>query len=364
MNWDWDRLQERRQRQGGLESSRPDFEKLSKSFRRFFTGGNISMITIFIALFVLWLLAGIYIVDPAEVGVVLRFGAFHRITDPGPHYHWPYPIEQALTPNVTQIRRVEVGFRSIETDREFLQGQLRLVPEESFMLTGDENIVDVQFIVQYQIKDPKDYLFNVADPAATLKNAAEAAMREVIGYNDIDSALTVGKLEIQNQTQRLLQQILNHYGTGLRVVAVQLQDVHPPKEVVDAFKDVANAREDKSRFNNEADAYRNDLIPRTRGQAVQLINQATAYRESVLRKAQGESARFLLILDEYNKAKDITRERLYLEAMEQVLTSSGVEKIILSDKALEKAVPHLLLERFFQADKGKAPERKEEEVRP
>jgi len=342
MNWDWEKLEERKQRQPG--QVKPDLDQLADEFKRFKGTGQPLLRGVVAALVVLWLLSGIYIVEPAEVGVVLRFGAFNRLSEPGPHYHLPFPVETVITPQVTEIRRVEVGFRSSGAEP-YQQGQTRGVPEEALMLTGDENIVAVQFVVQYQIKDPVKFLFNIPDQGETVKSAAEAAMREVIGYNKIDSALTTGKLDIQNQTQELLQGILDRYNAGIRVVAVQLQDVHPPKEVSDAFKDVASAREDKIRFINEADAYRNDLIPRTRGLAAQIVNQAQAYKESASRKAQGESQGFLALLKEYDKAKDITRQRLYIEAMEKVFSNPALEKIILADQALKKSVPYLSLDR-------------------
>lgn len=352
MNWDWEKLQERRQRQPGGGSSGPggggpNFDHLSDGFKKlrdfkFPAGKFIILIAV-----VIWLLSGIYIVDPAEEGIVLRFGQFSRKTEPGPHYHLPYPIERAITVDIKQYRRLEIGFRSLGRESQFQQGEFRLVPEEALMLTGDENIVDVQFIVQYRIKDSLDYLFKVDNQQATVKSAAEAAMREVIGHNKIDSALTIGKLEIQNQTRDLLQEILDIYEAGILVVAVQLQDVHPPKEVVDAFKDVASAREDKSRFINEAQAYKNDILPKARGLAAQYVNQAKAYKESSVRKAKGEASRFLALLTEYNKAKDVTRERLYIETMETILSNPDLEKVIMSDKSLSNTVPYLPLDRLF-----------------
>jgi modulator of FtsH protease HflK len=353
MNWDWDKLQERKRSQGrgsspgggdsGGGPQKPDFDQIAESLKRFrnrnFPAGKL-VVGIII---VLWLLSGIYIVEPAEVGVVLRFGEYNRTTESGPHYHFPYPIESVQTPKVTEVRRVEIGFRSMDRSGSIRQAQMRLVPEESLMLTGDENIVDVQFIVQYRIKDPEDFLFNVNDQHGTVKNASEAAMREVIGDNKIDTVLTGGKAEIQNETRDLLQEILDRYTAGILVTAVQLQDVHPPKEVVDAFKDVASAREDKVRFINEADAYRNDLIPRARGLAAQNVNQALAYKESKIRQAKGDADRFLAVLKEYNKAKDITRTRLYLETMESIYSNPNLEKIILGENVAERILPLLPL---------------------
>ncbi len=348
MNWDWEKLQDQRRRQGSPPP--PDFNKLGDEFKRIkdlrgkIPGGPKILAA---ALAVLWLVSGVYIVEPDEVGVVQRFGAYAYTTESGPHYHLPFPIETVQTPKVTQVKRVEIGMRSM-VDRSGMASQVRNVPEESLMLTGDENIVDVQFIVQYRIGNPVDYLFKIADPDATVKSAAEAAMREVIGDDNIDSALTTGKLEIQNKTHELLQKMLNRYDSGIDIIAVQLQDVHPPQEVVDAFKDVASAREDKVRFVNEADAYLNDLIPKARGRAAAMENEAQAYKEQQVLKAKGESARFLAMFEEYSKAPEITRERLFLETMEAVLSNPSLEKIIMSDEALKQAVPYLPLEGFGQ----------------
>ena len=282
--------------------------------------------------------------EPDEVGVVTRFGKYVSTTGPGPHYHLPVPIEAVMRPKVTQIRRVEVGFRSYGSSRSFTQGQSKTVPEESLMLTGDENIVDVQFIVQYQIKDPVEYLFEVSSQAKTIQDAAEAAMREIIGKTKIELALTTGKLQIQTETRNLLQSIVDKYKLGVSVLAVQLQNVHPPNEVVDAFKDVASAREDKSRYINEAEAYRNDILPKARGQAAVILNRAEAYKATKVRVAEGDAKRFLAVYKEYSKAKDITVKRLYLETMEKILSDPDVKKVILSDTAAKKALPFLSLD--------------------
>ena len=249
-----------------------------------------------------------------------------------------------MKPQVTRIRRVEVGFRSIGSSRSFTQGQSRNVPEESLMLTGDENIVDVQFIVQYQIKDPVEYLFQVTNQDKTIQDAAEAAMREIIGKTKIELALTTGKLQIQTETRILLQSIVDSYKLGVNVLAVQLQNVHPPTEVVDAFKDVASAREDKSRYINEAEAYRNDILPKARGQAAVILNKAQAYKETKVLEAEGQAKRFMAVYHEYSKAKDITVKRLYLETMQNILSNPEVTKVILSDKAAKKALPFLSLD--------------------
>ncbi len=343
MNWDWEKLSEQKRRQGSpmQDPGRvgEDLGKKLAALRERLPGGPKIVILVVV---LLWMASGIYIVEPDEAGVVQRFGAYVYSTGPGPHYHLPFPIETVKTPKVSQVRRVEIGFRSMTArDGTFLQS--RALPEESLMLTGDENIVDVQFSVQYQIGNPVDYLFKIDRPNETVKSAAEAAMREVMGDAKIDSVLTSGKLKVQTDTKALLQTMLNRYDSGIEVLAVQLQDVHPPKEVIDAFKDVASAREDKIRLVNEADAYANDILPKSRGRAAAIINEATAYREQIIRRAKGGAARFSALRAEYDKAKDVTRERLYIEAMENLFANSDMQKIIISDGAAKQMVPYLPL---------------------
>ncbi|SKA85427.1 membrane protease subunit HflK [Paucidesulfovibrio gracilis DSM 16080] len=317
-----------------------EFSEKLKQFKNFkFPGFKL----LIVAVVVLWLLTGIFIVGPAERGVVKRFGEFNRETGPGLHYHVPYPIESVITLNVDQVRRIEIGFRSASQDRNFQQGQTRSVEDESLMLTGDENIVDVQFSIQYQVADAMSYLFNVDGPDATVKSAAEAAMREVIGKNRIDAALTTDKQRIMNQTQELMQHILDMYQTGILLVNLQMQNVHPPNEVIDAFKDVVSAREDRDRLRNEAEAYRRDILPRAKGRAEAMIREAEAFKAMQVLGAEGDASRFKAVADEYKKAKDVTRTRLYLETMEHVLQNPNTEKLILSDDALQKAVPYLPL---------------------
>ena len=269
---------------------------------------------------VVWLLLGLYSVGPDEVGVVQRFGEYNRVVGSGLNYHLPFPIEKVTTPKVTEVKRIEIGFRTVG------KNQYRTIEQESLMLTGDENIVDAELIVQYKIKDPIDYLFNFIGPELTLREASEASLRTVIGRHNIDEALTSGKLMIQEETKELLQIILDKYETGVIVVAVQLQDVSPPKQVIDAFKDVASAKEDKNRMINEAEGYRNDVIPKARGEAQAMIREAEGFRESRIKRAEGDVAKFKAIVKEYIKAKDVTKERLYLEAMEEILP--GIDKYI------------------------------------
>ena len=285
---------------------------------------NFKLIPVVLAALVIWLLTGTYIVGPDELGVVRTFGEHTRVAQSGLNWHFPVPIETVSTPKVTEVKRIEIGFRTLRN------GQYRTVEKESLMLTGDENIVDAEMIVQYKIKDPVAYLFNIVEPELTVREAAEASLRTVVGRNKIDETLTTGKFTIQEETKFQLQSILDLYESGIHVVAVQLQDVSPPKEVIGAFKDVASAKEDKNRMVNQAEGYRNDLIPKARGEAEAMIRDAEGFRESRIKRAEGDAAKFTTILQEYRKAKSITEKRLYLETMEKVLP--GIEKIIIPDK--------------------------------
>ena len=285
---------------------------------------NFKLMPVVLAALAIWLLTGTYMVGPDEVGVVRTFGEHTRVAQSGLNWHFPVPIETVNPPKVTEVKRVEIGFRTLRN------GQYRTVEKESLMLTGDENIVDAEMIVQYKIKDPVAYLFNIVGPELTVREAAEASLRTVVGRNKIDETLTTGKFTIQEETKSQLQSILDLYESGIHVVAVQLQDVSPPKEVIGAFKDVASAKEDKNRMVNQAEGYRNDLIPKARGEAEAMIRAAEGFRESRIKRAEGDAAKFTTILQEYRKAKSITEKRLYLETMEKVLP--GIEKIIIPDK--------------------------------
>ena len=285
---------------------------------------NFKIMPLLAAALALWLFTGVYMVGPDEVGVVRTFGEYTRVAQSGLNYHFPYPIEQVNTPAVTEVKRIEIGFRTLRN------GQYRTVEKESLMLTGDENIVDAEMIVQYKIKDPVAYLFKIVEPELTVREAAEASLRTVVGRNKIDETLTTGKFKIQEGTKIQLQLILDKYESGIHVVAVQLQDVSPPKEVIGAFKDVASAKEDKNRMVNQAEGYRNDIIPKARGEAEAMIRDAEGFRESRIKRSEGDAAKFTTILKEYRKAKSITQKRLYLETMERVLP--GIEKIIIPDK--------------------------------
>ena len=283
---------------------------------------------IIILAIIVWLATGIFIIDPEEQGVIKRFGEVTEVVGPGPHYHLPSPIETVQIAPVTAVRRLEIGFRTIQTGP---PAKYRRVLKESLMLTGDENIIDVQFIVQYRISDLENYLYSLTNPDVTVRSAAESAMREVIGDSTVTEALTVGKGIIEDTTALLLQQTMNSYKGGIKIENVKLQDVHPPDAVKEAFKDVVSAREDREKMINDAEGYRNNLVPKARGEAAQLVNSAKAYAKEKVLVAIGESERFNLVYEEYKKAKDITRERILLETMASILPK--VNKVI-ADKEL------------------------------
>jgi membrane protease subunit HflK len=264
-----------------------------------------------------------FVVGPDEVGVVQTFGKYSRAAQSGLNYHFPYPIETVKTPKVTEVKRIEIGFRSIG------KNQYQTVERESLMLTGDENIVDAEMIVQYKIKDPEAYSFNFIQPELTVREASEASLRTVVGRHNIDEALTSGKFMIQEETKELVQSILDKYKTGIIVVAVQLQDVSPPQQVIAAFKDVASAKEDKNKMVNQAEGYRNDIIPKARGEAQAMIREAEGYRNARIARAEGDVAKFSAVLKEYRKAKGVTETRMYLETIEEILPNK--EKIIIPD---------------------------------
>ena len=267
---------------------------------------------------VVWLFSGIYIVDAGKQGVVLRFGAFSATTPPGPHWRIPYPIEQVEIVDVEQRRFVEIGYRSGAAGQSTVA-----VPREALMLTEDENIVNIKLAVQYQVGDPRKYLFDVRDPNAVLKQVAESAVREVIGKSKMDFVLKEGRAEVVARIKTVMQKTLDAYESGLLVSDVNLQDAQPPEEVQAAFSDAIKAREDKERLKNEAEAYSNDVIPKARGNAARQLQEASAYKESLIAKAEGEASRFSQLLDEYKKAPEVTRKRLYLETMELVLGNTS-----------------------------------------
>lgn len=275
------------------------------------------------ALFLLWLASGIYVVQPDERAVVFRFGKSVGQSAPGLHYHLPTPIESVEVERVSEVKRLEIGFRTISVSP---TPRYQKVSAEAVMLTGDENIVDVELIVQYRIRDVEEYLFRVRQQSKAIHDVTEAALRQVIGQHTIDEALTEGKLQIQSEILTQIQEVLDLYAMGVRIEQANLQTVSVPQEVDFAFKDVASAREDRERLKNEAEAYRNDIIPRTRGEAEKMIREAEAYKVERVKRAQGDADRFLEVLTEYRKARDVTETRLFLETMEKILP--GMQKYI------------------------------------
>jgi membrane protease subunit HflK len=327
----------------------PDFEELLRRgqdrFRRVLPGGfgtGTGIAIVVLGILVIWLASGFYRVLPDEVGVVLRFGAYNRTTQPGLNYHLPTPIEKALTPSVTRVNRTEIGYRSAEGTTARGVGT-RQVPEEALMLTGDENIVDINFTVFWVIKNAQAYLFNIRDPDATVKSAAESAMREVVGETPIAQALSEGRGKIETDTQHLLQGILDAYGAGIELTQLQLLRVDPPAPVIDAFRDVQRALADRERLRNEAESYRNDIVPRARGDAVRIKQEAEAYRQEIIARAQGDADRFLSVYKAFKVSQDVTQQRLYLETMEEILKNSNKVIIDKSAQGESGVLPYLPL---------------------
>jgi len=309
-------------------------------------------------LLLLWLLSGIYIVGPDEQGVVRRFGKAVRTTEPGPHYRLPSPIEKVNKPKIQQARRIEIGFETVSPGP---PARYRFRPEESLMLTGDEQIIDAQITVQYQIKDAKDYLFkvrNLEGSQGTIKDAAEVALRQVVGERPIDDVLITEKLQVEIDILELLQEIVDGYESGIRITEVKLQTVQPPKEVAASFSDVVSAKEDKEKLIQEAQGYQEDIIPKARGQARSIVLAAEAYKEEKIKRAHGDVAKFLAVLQEYEKAKEVTRKRLYLETMEQVLPA--IKKFIIDSETGDGLLKLLPLEGapFSNAPQNPNPERR------
>ncbi|MGB8181014.1 MAG: FtsH protease activity modulator HflK [Stellaceae bacterium] len=301
------------------------------------TGRGKGVFVVIAAVIVLWLASGIYVVDPDELGVVLRFGAYNRHAAPGLNYHLPSPFESVLIPKVTRVNRIEIGYRS--------EGQQLQVPEESLMLTGDENIVDINFTVFWLINNAQDYLFNIRDPDGTVKVAAESAMREVIGHTLIASAFAEGRGKIETDTKTLLQHILDSYHSGIEITQVQLQKVDPPAPVIDAFRDVQSAKIDQQRYINEAQTYANNLVPVAQGDASRLVQEGQAYKAQIVLQAQGDAARFLSVYNAYKAAPDVTARRLYIETLEGILKDTN--KVMVDKSASGTGVvPYLPLPNF------------------
>ncbi len=352
--------------QRGGQQQPPDLDEIVKNVQRklggIFGGGGgsggagsgggiwgIGLIAlVVIALFAVYDM--IYIVRQGEAGVVLQLGKYKETTSAGLHFRLPRPIEQHEIVNVAKVDTVPVGYRDVKRTN-----QASPVPQEALMLTMDENIIDIQFAVQYRIKDPKNLLFKVSEPTDLVVRAAtEAAVREIVGRSTMDFVLTTGRDEVAKKTQGLLQEMLDRYETGIEIVTVEMQNAQPPAEVKAAFDDAVKAREDQERLKNEAEAYRNDIIPRARGQAARLTQEAEAYQARVIARAQGEAKRFDQILTEYRKAPKITRERLYIETMEQVLQNSSKMMI---DQTGGNNIIYLPLDRIVDRPAGQLPSR-------
>jgi len=316
-------------------------EKIKKFLPGGASTGNKPIFFGLIVLIIIWALTGLYRVLPDEQGVVLRFGKFVTTTQPGLNYHIPYPIENVFTPKVTKVNRMDIGFRSGSDTGFSSGGGVADVSEESLMLTGDENIVNIDFSVFWVIKDAGKFLFKIQDPQGTVKAASETAMREVIAKSKIQPILTEGRSKIEVETQEIIQNILDEYESGIQITQVQTQKADPPDQVIDAFRDVQAARADMERSKNEAEAYANDVIPRARGEAARILQAAEAYKKEVVAKAEGEASRFISIYNEYAQAKEVTQERMYLETMEKVM--ADIDKVIIDKNAGSGVVPYLPL---------------------
>ncbi|MGX1742851.1 FtsH protease activity modulator HflK [Bosea sp. NPDC055353] len=338
---------------GGGNGNPPDLEEILRRsqdrLKNLVPGGNIGgrgLLLGLLALILIWLGSGIYFVRPNEVGLNVVFGRFAGKTGEGPNWNWPYPIGSVIKPQVTNVITTEVGFRTVESIRTSRQTD---VTEESLMLTGDENIVDIDFIVQWQIDPaaPENYVFNIQDPSGTVKAVAESAMREIIGRRNIQPVLTTDRGAIETEVRQLMQDTLNGYNAGVRISLVQLQKVDPPQQVIDAFRDVQAARADQERLRNEAQTYANRVVPEARGRAAQLTQAAEAFKEQTVAEARGQASRFNAVYEQYKNAPGVTRERLFLETMERVM--GGTDKIILDSTGNgQGVVPYLPLDQLQQ----------------
>ena len=312
-------------------------------------GGGLPSSVIFLGGMVLAVLAGIWAftfrVNPDQVGIVMQFGKYVRRAEPGWHLKLPPPIEEVRYPSVTRQNTLEIGRRSSDRGRAYTTTS-RDVPEESLMLTGDENIVDVDFVVRWSIRPDKvqDFLFNIEKPETTVKEVAESVMREVVGQSNIQPILTEARQKTEESVQTLMQQVLDYYGSGIRIDQVQLQKVDPPEQVIDAFRDVQAARADKEKLQNEAVTYANKIVPEARGDAERILQSAEGYKQQTVAEASGQAARFLKIYEEYKKAPDVTRQRIYLETMEKVMSQS--DAIILDQKGGQGVVPFMSLDQL------------------
>ena len=323
------------------------FANLKDQIKKIFPGGGSNKRNVLFAcliFFILWLLTGFYKVNANEQGVVLRFGEWVRTTSPGLHYHLPYPIEIAKTPKVTKVNKTEIGFRVIGTSQ-------RMLLEESLMLTGDENIVDINFSVFWIIDDAGKFLFKLRNPEKSVKSVSESVMREVIGVTPIVDALAAGRQEIETKSLRKIQIVLDNYESGVKITQLQLQKVDPPDQVIDSFRDVQRARADKEKVINEAIAYKNDLIPRARGEAEQILQEAEAYKREIVARSEGDADRFNSVLKAYKNNEDVTRNRIYLETLEKIFQNAT--KVIIDTKQGSGVLPYLPLPEIQKRNKRK-----------
>jgi membrane protease subunit HflK len=343
------------QGRSGGQRNQPNLEELLKrgqdKFKQAIPGGSgMPGVFIFLVVVVLAAIAAFYAftfrVNPDEIGIVLYLGKPDRQEPPGLHFRLPYPVEEVYLPKVTRQNIIEIGMRS---DEKPARRVLEVLPE-SLILTGDENIVDIHFVVFWRIKDAQKYLFNIQRPEVTVKDVAESAMRDVVGQSNIQPILTGARQKTEQAVQKLMQEVLDHYGAGISVDQVQLQKVDPPDQVIDAFRDVQAARADQERLQNEAGSYANRVIPEARGEAERILQAARAYREQAVAEAIGQTARFLKVYEEYKKAPEVTRKRMYLETMERVL--GGTDKIIIDSKSGQGVVPYLSLDQLQKGKEG------------
>lgn len=343
---------------GGQSGQKPpDIEEMLRrgqdKFKKFIpsgVGGPKRIILLVLAAIVIWLGTGFYRVQPSEQGVELLFGKFVQMTTPGLNYWFPGPIGQVYTPDVTNTNITSVGFRQVGSGGARATN-VRDVPEESLMLTGDQNIIDIDYQVQWRIKNAAKFLFNIRNPEETVKLASESAIREIVGQTTLEDALAKQRQQVESETHEVLQKILDSYGAGVFIDSVKMQKVEPPKQVIDAFNDVQRAKQDRERQQNEAQAYANDIIPKAKGESAKMVQEATAYKEKLMREAEGEAKRFLSVYEAYKGGKQVTRSRLYLERMQQVLQDS--EKVII-DKGQggTGVIPYLPLPEIKKRSRG------------
>lgn len=310
-------------------------DELKKRFRHIFDGehGNRSILFALAAFFLLWLGSGMYQLQPGEQGVVLRFGKYDRIATAGLRYHLPSPFESVEIVNSEAIRTETMsGGRGGMSSREITgSGIIDSSDDKILMLTGDENIINLSFNVQWKVRDVKDFVFNIIHPDSTVRAVAESAMRDVVGRTHINATLTGGKLTVQNEARKLMQDTLDRYHSGIDIVNVNLLEASFPHDVVQSARDVQAARADQDRVRNEAETYRNDIIPKARGKAQRIIQEANGYKQEVIAQAQGDAARFVSVYNQYKLAPEVTRKRMYLESMEKVM--SGTRKIVVEEKS-------------------------------